>query len=297
MNRRAFASRLPGGAVRGIACMLLAGFLAVVMQACVRHLSGQIHPFEIGFFRSLFGIIVIVPWLLRHGLAPFRTRRLPMHGVRAVLHVTAMMGYFYAISLTPLTTVNALFFTAPIFVTVLAVFVFAETVDSRRWMAIFVGFAGTLVVLRPGLGDIGTGPLVAVVAAFIWGCGMTVIKALGRTESSVTITAYLSVLMTPLALVPALFVWQWPTLEQLPWLVLIGILANSNQMLIAQALKEAETHVVMPFDFFRLIWASIIAYVAFAETADFFTWVGGIMIFAGAAYIAYRHRRRRTSTG
>jgi len=284
------ASPPSGSAARGISCVLASAFLAIVMQACVRHLSGQIHPFEIGFFRGLFGFLVVAPWLIRYGLAPFRTRRLPLHGVRAVLNVTAMMGYFTALSMTSLSTVTALTFTAPLFATVLAVALFSETVGLRRWIAIAVGFAGTLVVLRPGIGEIGTGPLVAICSAFVWGGGLSVIKALGRTESSITITAYLSLLMTPLALIPALFVWQWPTLGQLGWMAAIGILANSVQLLTAQALKEAETHVIMPFDFFRLIWATLIAYVIFSEVPDLFTWIGGVLIFAGTGYIAYGER-------
>ena len=284
-----------GSTARGIACVLASAFLAIVMQSCVRHLSAQIHPFEIGFFRGLFGFLVVAPWLIRHGLAPFRTKRLPMHGLRAVLNVTAMMGYFTALSLTSLSTVTALTFTAPLFATVLAVALFSEKVGAGRWAAIVVGFAGTLVVLRPGIGDLGTGPLVAISAAFVWGGGLTVIKALGRTESSVTITAYLSLLMTPLALIPALFVWQWPTLGQLGWMATIGILANCVQLLTAQALKEADTHVIMPFDFFRLIWATLVAYVVFAEVPDLFTWIGGILIFACTAYIAYGARHRRQS--
>ena len=287
------APTISRSALRGIACVLSAALLAVVMQACVRHLSQEIHPFEMGFFRGLFGILVVVPWLIRRGFEPFRTRRLGLQGLRAVIQVTAMMGYFYALSLTSLTTVTALTFTAPIFATVLAVFIFSEAVGVRRWVAILVGLGGTLVILRPGFADIGAGPLVAVMSAFVWGSGLIVMKALGRTDSSVTTTVYLSVLMTPLALIPALFVWQWPTPGQLVWLAVIGVLANSVQMLTAQALREAEAHVVLPFEFVRLIWATLIAYVVFAETPDLFVWLGGIMIFACTAYIAYGERRRQ----
>jgi drug/metabolite transporter (DMT)-like permease len=122
------------------------------------------------------------------------------------------------------------------------------------------------------------------------------VKSLGRTDSSVTITAYMSLLITPIALIPALFVWQWPNAEQLAWLVAIGILGNIGQILMAQALKEAPTHVVMPFDFLKLVWVSSIAYFAFAEVPDVFTWVGAAMIVTSAATIAYRERRQSNRT-
>ena len=122
---------------------------------------------------------------------------------------------------------------------------------------------------------------------------MVIIKSLSRTESSVTITLYMSVVMTPLALVPALFVWSWPTGGELAWLITIGTLGGVGQLAIAQALKEAEAHVVMPVDFVKLAWVSIIGYVAFAESPTVYTWLGGAMIFSVTSFIAYREHTLR----
>jgi drug/metabolite transporter (DMT)-like permease len=96
--------------------------------------------------------------------------------------------------------------------------------------------------------------------------------------------------MAPLSLVPALFVWQTPNMEQLLWLVGIGIFGGIGQLAMAEALRIGETHVVLPMDFTRLIWISIIAYLAFAEVPGFYTWIGGVMIFAATASIAWRER-------
>ena len=280
-----------GGAWRGIACMVLSTACFAAMHGAIRHLSDAIHPFEIAFFRNLFGVLVVVPWLVRLGLEPLRTRRFGLHALRAAVNAVAMLSFFTALSLTPLTQVTALAFSAPIFATLLAVVVFGERVRARRWTAIAVGFAGTVVVLRPGIDVLAVGPWLALASSLVWAVVMLMIKVLGRTESSVTITAYMSLLMAPITLVPALFVWTWPTVSQLAWLVGIGVLGGTGQLLMAQALKEAETQVVMPFDFLKLVWASIIAYFAFAEVPDAFTWVGGMMIFCSAAYIAYRERQ------
>ena len=288
-------------ALRGIAWMLLSTLFFAAMHAVVRHVSASIHTFEIAFFRNLFGLLVILPWLLRLGIAPLRTNRLTTHGLRAAMNSVAMLCFFTALSLAPLTDVTALGFTAPIFATLLAVLILGERVGIRRWTAIAVGFAGVLVVLRPGFGEIGTGAVLALTAAAVWGATLIIIKDLGRTDSSVTITAYMSLMMTPITLVPALFVWQWPDPETLAWLVAIGILGNLGQLTTAQALREADTSVVMPFDFGKLVWITVIAYLAFGETPSLFAWLGGAIICASAVYIVLRERRteqaRKASTG
>ena len=172
----------------------------------------------------------------------------------------------------------------------LAIPILGEMVGLRRWAAIAVAFSGTILIIRPGFESLGMGSALALVAAFGWAVVVLIMRSLGRTESAVTITAYMSLLMAPLAFVPALFVWTWPTLDQLRWLILIGVVGNLGQLCLSQALKEADTHVVMPMDFFRLIWIAAIAYLAFHEVPDLLTWIGGAVILASGAYITYRER-------
>jgi len=208
-----------------------------------------------------------------------------------------MLAFFYSLSITPLAEVTALVFTAPIFATILAMLVFGERAGVLRWGAIVVGFLGAMVVVRPGFQEIGQGQILALFAAVVWGVCMVLIKSLGRTETSLTITVYMSLVMAPLSLIPALWVWQWPTVEQFAWLAMIGILGGIGQMAMAEALKVGETHVVMPIDFTRLIWISVIAYLAFAEVPGLYTWIGGAMIFAATAFIAWRERTAAVSPG
>ena len=111
---------------------------------------------------------------------------------------------------------------------------------------------------------------------------LIVIKVLGRTDSSVTITAYMSLMMAPLSLPFAVSVWQWPTIEQLAWLVLIGILGGCAQIFLVAALKRAHAKDIMPLDFLKLIWASVIGFFVFHEMPDALTWVGGVMIVASS---------------
>ena len=279
--------------LRGILWMLLATMFFSAMHGSIRHASADMHPFEIAFFRNLFGIFVVAPWFIRYGLAPLRTSVLKLHLGRSVLNLISMLAFFYSLSITPLADVAALTFAAPIFATVLAIFFFRETVTVGRWGAILLGFAGTLVILRPGFQEVGLGPILAVSSAIVWAFALMIIKQIGRTDSSVTITSYMLVMLVPLSAIPAAFVWQWPTQNQLVWLVAIGMLGTTGHLLMNQAIKEAETHVVMPIDFVRLVWVAVIGYFAFNEFPDAFTWTGGAMIAAGGIYIAYSERRAR----
>ena len=283
-------SALPG-TTRGILLMLVSTLGFSAMHALIRYVSADLHPFEIAFFRNLFGVFVILPWFLRDGWAPLRTRHLKMHTLRAVLNVVAMLCYFMALSLSPIAQVTALGFSAPIFAAVLSVLVLREVVHLRRWTAIVVGFLGTLVIIRPGFETVDLGSWLTLLSAALWGLTLIVIRVLGRSESSITTTSYMVVLLSLMSLPPALLVWQTPSLVQLAWLVLIGVLGTLGQFAVAQSLKEAETAAVMPFDFFKLIWAALLGYLMFAEVPGPYVWLGGATIFAAATYIAYRENQ------
>lgn len=276
------------GTTRGIVLMLVSTLLFSSMHAMIRLMSADLHPLEIAFFRNLFGVFVILPWFLRDGWAPLRTRRLGLHGLRAVLNVGAMLCFFTALALAPIAEVTALSFSAPVFAALLGALILREVMRLRRWSAIVVGFVGTLVILQPGFETIDLGSWLTLAAALLWGLTLIVIRILGRSESSITTTSYMVILLTLLSAGPALWVWQTPSLEQLAWLLAIGILGTLGQFAVAQSLKEAETGAVMPFDFFKLIWAALLGYLLFAEVPGVAIWAGGAMIFAAATYIAYR---------
>lgn len=263
------------------------------MHASIKHVSLDMHPFEVTFFRNVFGFLVLLPFFVRYGLKPLRTTRIRMHLGRAVLNIGSMTSFFYAISITPLAEVISLSFAAPVFATVLAIFIYKETVGAARWAAIGLGFAGTLVILRPGYDAITLGPVLAVASAMTWGCAVIMIKSLSRTDSSLTITAYMAILMSPLSLVLALFVWEWPTWYQLAVLLLVGTFGSAGHLCMNQALKLAPTNVIMPIDFVRLIWVAVIGYFLFAEVPDIFVWAGGAMIFASGLWIAHGENRLR----
>jgi len=284
------------GATRGILLMLAATLLAAFMNIVARHVSETVHPYMVVFFRVLFGLLFIGPFVLRSGFSVFRTRRIGMHLFRASLNVVNMMCFFSAVAITPLAELVALNFTAPVFATLLAVLILREVVGLRRWTAILIGFAGAMIIVRPGFGEVSPGHVLALGSAISWACVILVVKDLSRTESSITIVAYMTVLMAPVSMVPALFVWQWPTPSELMWLAVMGVVGTGVHFTVAQALREADLSTILPFDFTKLIWISVLAYLIFGEVPTIATWIGGTVIFASGAYIAQREamaRRRR----
>ncbi len=279
--------------LRGILWMLASTVCLASMHTTISYVSDTVHPFVVVFCRLLFALIVVLPFFVKHGITPLKTNRLGMLILRGVLNFCAMLAFFTALSLSPIADVTALSFSAPLFATLLAVIILKERLGWRRIAAIVTGFAGTLVVLRPGFEEISTGYFLVLTAAIFWGACVIIIKNLSRTESSVTITTYMSLVMAPLALVPALFVWSWPSSFDLMLLILLGLLGGCGQLCVTQSLKYAETHVAMPFDFVRLLWVSVTGYMLFGEVPDAFVWGGGALIFGSTAYITVREHQKR----
>ena len=236
---------------------------------------------------------MFLPLLLAQGLAFLRTDMLWLHAVRAVINVAAMFLFFTALSVTELAKVTALSFTAPIFTAVLSVALLGETFRLRRWAAIVAGFVGVLIVLRPGFAIVDAGSVMVLASAAIWSVALILVKILGRTDSSFAIVAWMGIFLSVFSLGPALYVWRDPTAEG--WALLAAIAATGTvaQISISQSLKETDPTAVMPFDFLKMIWATLLGLWFFAETPDAWTWAGAGVIFASGVYIAHRERRAR----
>ena len=279
-----------------MAMMLMATVAFTAMHAMIRYAAQGLHPFEVAFFRNLLGLVFLAPVLFRYGVAPLRTRKLKVHALRGILNLASMLCFFYAVTIAPFADVTALTFTAPIFASALAIVFFGERVGPVRWAAIVIGFFGAVVILRPGFGEIGLGPMLTVAAALLWALAMLVIKALTRTESSLTITAYMMIVLAPMSFLAALPFWTWPAPEQYLTLFILAALGTCGHLCLNQALKEGDTSLVSPVDYVRLVWAALIGYLAFGEVPDAMTWIGGLMICAGAGFVAWHEGRRKTGT-
>jgi len=276
--------------------MLASTVFFASMHACVRFISAEIHPFEVTFFRNLFGFVALAPWLVIQGLEPLRTRHVGLHLARAGTNVIAMLMFFMALSMSPMVQVQALAFTAPLFTTVLAAVLLKEVVRIRRWMATLLGFVGALIIIRPGVQPIDAGALLTLASAAVWAFTMIIIKQLSRTDSAFAITAYMVILMTPMSLIAAVPVWDWPNWTQLGWLAVCGITGTVAQFLMAHAFRLADTSVVLPLDFMKVVWGAFIAWLWFSEVVGIWTWIGALIIFTGATYIVFRERHLEKAT-
>lgn len=276
--------------LNGIGLMIIATVLFSIMHASIKFMSTSMHPFEIAFFRNLFGLLVIAPWFIKYGFNPLKTKKIKLHVARSLFNVIAMMSFFYSLSIAPLADVASLAFTAPLFASILAVIFLKEIVGIKRGIAIAFGFIGALIVVDPIYSSINNGHLLVLLSASVWSVSLIIIKILGRTESSVTITSYMVIIMIPLSAIAAYFFWETPTLKDLFFLMLIGVSGTSAQMLLAQALRQGDTSIIMPFDFLKLIWAVAIGYLFFFEVPSINIWIGSMIIFLSTLYIAYRER-------
>ena len=279
--------------VRGALWMCAAATAFALMITLVRHLTEGLHPLQVVFFRTAFGLLAMLPWLLRQGVGVLRTGRLRLHLLRALIGIFAMVGWFTTLSLMPLAEATALSFTAPIFTSVLAVLILGEVMRLRRWTATVIGFLGAVIIVRPGFAAIQPAALLAIATAAIWASSTILIKVMARTESAGAITTYMVLLTTPLTLLAALFVWQNPSLGQLGWAALLGAAGSTGHLCMSRALATADATVVAPLDYLRLPIVALIAFLAFGEVPGIWVWLGGAVIAASSVYIAHRESRAK----
>lgn len=261
------------------------------MHAIVRFLSPSVHPFELAFFRSLFGFIVILPLLLRGGINSVRTHQPRLQMLRGVVSIAAMMSWFYGLSMVPLAEATALSFTNVIFGSLAAIIFLREKMTMARGIAVFIGFVGVLVILRPGFVQMDIGVVCVLFSALCWGCSVVIVKQLGRTDAAVSIVAWVGIQLSILSLPFALSVWVWPTMEEWLWLSLLGTLATIGHLCMVQGLKLTDAMTIFPLDFTRLIWASLFGLFIFSESPDVWTFVGAGIIVISGTFMLYREDR------
>jgi len=278
-------------AIVGILLMLMSTALLASMHSVVRYLSADLHPFVIVFFRNFFGMLALVPLLMKSGFGQLRTQHPKLHLIRMGIGLLAMLSWFYALSRVPITNATALSFSSTIFATLAAWLILGEKMRIRRWMAILCGLLGVVVVLRPGLDGFNVYALLVIASTIAWGLSITVVKKLSETESTTCIITWMSVGLTLLSLVPALLFWQLPDFKQLLWLMLVGVLASGGHYFMTNALRITDTAIVMSVDFSRLVWTTIIGYIFFQDLLDRWTLLGASIIFASAWYIIFRESK------
>jgi drug/metabolite transporter (DMT)-like permease len=292
------ASGAPRDAVTATLLMLASAVLFGMMAITIRYASSELHPFEIAFFRNLFGLMFALPLLIRAGPGLLQTSKLPLYLMRCAIGMVSMLCGFWAIVNLPLAQAVALSYSTPLFVTIGAVLVLHEVVRARRWTAVLIGFIGVLVIVRPGSEGFTAGSLVAVTAAVFSASVAISIKFLSRTEPADAIVLFTTMIWVPMSLLPALFYWTWPSAAGWGWVMLAGFFGTAAHMCWTRAFKLGDASALTPLSFVQLPIVAVLAWLLFGEALDRYTAIGAAIIFASSFYIARREAKlaRRTVT-
>ncbi len=286
----ASSTDLPARGSQAALWMIASGSAFAVMWVLIRYASHELHSFEIVFFRNAIGALCLVPMILRNpGL--LRSTRMGVHLRRASSGVIATTATFYAVAHAPLATALSINYTAPLFTTLAAVIFLGEHIRARRIAALVAGFIGMLLVLRPGIAPLTPGVIAAIISALFTAASFIAVRSLVGSEDSRAVAAWSFVLSTPPSLVLALFVWEWPSAQVLPFLLGIGACAAVGQLALAKAFQLAEASAVLPYDFVRFGIISVAGIALFGERLDALTLIGGAIILGASIYIAWRETR------
>ncbi|MBI4182391.1 MAG: DMT family transporter [Proteobacteria bacterium] len=293
--------RLPAVVLAGL-CMAGATLCSSLVNAFLRHLSQEVHPFEVAFLRMFLGLVFLLPILIRTGPAALRTKRHGLFLLRGAITAVMTAGWTYALFLIPIDKATALSFTMPLWITLGAAIFLGEAVGWVRWAAVAAGFAGSLVILRPGLAAYEAALVLPLMVAAASAVVMLIIKVLARTEAAHTVVLYMGLYTTPFLLLFAIPVWVTPGPGFLFWTFVAGSLGSLGHLLYTRAMALADASVAAPFDFLRLPYAAVIGMIWFGELMDGWSWVGAGVIVAAAAFSARReaaaaNTRRAASTG
>jgi len=261
------------------------------MHGLIRHLSASVDVYTITFMRNLFGLLAVLPLVLRNGTRSLQTKNLPLHLLRGVSGILAMVLWFTALARVEIATATALSFSAAIFGTIAAVLILHERVRARRIAAIVAGFIGVMIVLRPAGDSFNPSALLVLVSSLFWGFNLVIVKTLSNTERSASIVAWSGITLTVLSLPLFIMFGKIPSGSELMLLVFVGVLGTLGHLCMTTALSMADATAVMSLDFLRLLWTVIIGIVFFAEYVDAMTLLGAVVIFSSSLYIIFREAR------
>jgi drug/metabolite transporter (DMT)-like permease len=271
---------------------MLGGAVFFSVTAVLIKIAGQTqHTFEIVFFRCLFGMLVVIPLLMKSGLGALRVNKPGLHLIRAACAVVGMSSGFYAITHLELATAISLSFTRPLFMIILAAVFLHEFVRWRRGLATAVGFVGVLIMMQPGASSIEPAVLTGLLGALAVGGALITVKLIAPYDAPVTIMLTFSIATVVMATIPAAFVWQTPTNDELLLFMGLGIVASLGQYCFIQAFTVGEATVMSPIDYVQIILGSTAGFLIFNERPGIETFIGAAVIVISTLYIVMRGAR------
>jgi drug/metabolite transporter (DMT)-like permease len=289
-------ARLPGN-VRGVLWVTMGTLAFAVNDVVVKFLGKTFHPFELALFRYGFGFLILLPVFLQMGAAGLRTGVLRWHLFRLVLACIGQIGVYVSVINLLLADATAIAFSRPLFTTLVAVIFLHEVVLWRRWAATAVGFAGVVIMVRPGEGGLDPVALFAVGAALIFAVANVLIRVLSRTEPPNRILFYYHAGGILVFLGPALWVWRTPTGAEWLLLAALGALTTVGMIGFVRGFAVGEASIVGPMEYTRLLYAGLFGFFVFAELPSYWTLTGAAIIVASTLYIARVEARRGGRVG
>ncbi len=288
----ALSRLIPSRVGRGYFLAILAGLFFTFLNVAVKELVLEMPPLFVAWGRWIAGIVLIVPFMLwRAGLAGMGTHDLKLHSFRGMFHVAGYGLWYEAVVWLPLATVAALGFTGPIFVTIGAVLFLRETVQWRRWLAVAVGFAGMVVIVRPGLVELNPGMLMMMAAVPLIAGSNLVAKVVAGRDKPIVVVLWQSIIGALFFTPVGIWFWQTPTLPQLALFLATGLFGTIGYFFVTWAYRLLDISALQPITFLAIVWAALMDVAVWGKTSDLWTFVGAAIIVAATSYIAHREAR------
>jgi len=284
----------PARPLIGIGLMLGAMAVLPLLDVIAKFLGQQGMPvMQIVWARLFFGAWMTLPFALKlagvRGLVP----NMPlMHGVRACFMVAATAFFFWALHYLPIADTLAIFFVQPLVLTLLSPIVLGEHVGLRRWVAVLIGFIGTLIIIRPGFQELNPGVFMALASGTCLAIYLLLTRKIAGSAPAMVTTFYTTLSGAILTSVIVLFVWVPPTPAQWGLFVLLSLIANGGHYLIVKSYDHAEASLLAPLAYTEMVMATFAGWYFFGDFPDLWTFVGVAILIACAIYISWRERVR-----
>jgi len=262
----------------------MAGWLTLmlIMLVAGREATRELSVFQVMEMRSVIGLFLLYPLIHRNGgFSSMKTARPLQHIGRNVVHYAAQYGWFLALTMIPLAQVVSIEFTMPVWTALLAVSFLGEKLNVWKILAIVLGLVGVIVIVQPGAAPVSPGQLVMVLAALGFGVAIVMVKSLTRTDSVVVIIFWMLVIQSLIGLIPALYLWHWPSAHVWPWVVVIAFCGTYSHYCFTQAMRYADATVVVPMDFLRVPLSAAVGWLVYSERLDMATIAGAALILTG----------------
>jgi drug/metabolite transporter (DMT)-like permease len=278
--------------LRGIVWMLIAVATLSLMDGALKWLSPHYPALEVAALRGLVAVPVVVAWaLLSGGLGQVLRVRWPLHLLRGLLSVVMLACFIFAVRALPLADAYSIFFISPLLITALSVPLLGERVDAGRWIAIGVGLSGVLILLRPtGGAALTLAGLAAIAAAVCYSLSAITVRVLGRTDSTLSMVFWFSVMLSLGAGALALPSWVAVRADHLPALGVIAVTGAVGQYAITEAFRRGEASVVAPFEYSALAWGLGLDFALWGTIPDGAMFGGAAIIIGAGLYLVRRER-------